>query len=188
MLKDINNILNVSQNSVKPYYIPGSQSVDDTPPARDPLALDLDGDGLELVGINDRMIPMMFGYNGDGVLNPARWLAPDDAFLAHDRDGNGQILDGSELFNVMAPKCDGSDFCVDGFEALAQEDTNEDVIVNASDANWSALRLRRDLSQNGRVDESELSIMKESGIVGLTVAPDDRRGSHSGRGAYGDSA
>jgi len=71
-----------------------------TPPRRDPLAIDLDGDGIETVGIPTTGSPILFDHDGDGVKTGTGWLKGDDAWLVLDRDGNGTIDTGAELFGV----------------------------------------------------------------------------------------
>ena len=62
----------------------------------DPLVLDLDGDGLELTAIT--AVGPSFDVDGDEFAERTGWVAPDDGFLALDRDGNDTIDDISELF------------------------------------------------------------------------------------------
>lgn len=91
-------------------------------PRRDPLTLDLDGDGLETVGI-DTARPVHFDHNVDGVKTATGWVAPDDGFLVLDRNGNGLVDSGAELFGDSTVLADGSN-AADGFAALAEQDTN----------------------------------------------------------------
>lgn len=65
---------------------------------RDPLAIDLDGDGIETVGIGST--PVTFDHNADGVRTGTGWVTGDDAWLVIDRNGNGSIDSGRELFGV----------------------------------------------------------------------------------------
>ncbi|MFT4242302.1 MAG: hypothetical protein QM569_08470, partial [Acidovorax sp.] len=55
---------------------------------RDPLILDLDGDGLETVGLASNVY---FDHDGDGVLTKTGWAGKDDALLVWDRNANGSI-------------------------------------------------------------------------------------------------
>lgn len=60
------------------------------PPRVDPLVLDLDGDGIETVGVGITS-PVLFDQNGDGVKEGTGWIKADDGFLVLDRNGNGAI-------------------------------------------------------------------------------------------------
>ena len=98
-------------------------------PRADPLVLDLDGDGLETLGLN-LASPVYFDHNADGIKTGTGWVKSDDAFLVLDRNGNGTIDDGRELFGDATPlngkgTLDTSaGIAAEGFAALAKEDTN----------------------------------------------------------------
>lgn len=76
------------------------------PPRRDPLAIDLDRDGIETRGISAS--PITFDHNADGVRTGTGWLTGDDAWLVLDRNANGRIDTGRELFGVDTLKADGT--------------------------------------------------------------------------------
>lgn len=141
-------------------------------PRRDPLTLDLDGDGLETLGI-DPDNPILFDHDGDGVKTATGWIGADDGFLVLDRNGNGVIDDGSELFGDSTPVFDENGepagTAADGFAALAQEDSNGDGVVDAQDARWNELRVWRDLNQDGVSQADELFTLESLGIAGLNV-------------------
>jgi hypothetical protein len=136
---------------------------------RDPLTLDLDGDGLETVGI-DLANPILFDHDGDGNKAATGWIKPDDGFLVLDRNGNGTIDDGTELFGDSTPLNDGSGNAEDGFSALAQEDTNGDGVVDANDDNFANFRVWQDLNSDGISQEGELKTLDEAGVVAINVA------------------
>ncbi|MBK9595669.1 MAG: hypothetical protein IPO57_10030 [Rhodocyclales bacterium] len=135
-------------------------------PRRDPLTLDLDGDGLETVGV---AAGILFDHDGDGVASGTGWVGSDDGFLVLDRNSNGQIDNGTELFGDSTP-LSGGGTAADGFAALAQEDTNADGRVDSLDANWNALRVWRDLNQDGVSQSGELFTLDSLGIAALDVA------------------
>jgi Ca2+-binding RTX toxin-like protein len=137
-------------------------------PRRDPLILDLTGNGLETVGVS-AVNPIYFDHDGDGVKTNTGWLLPSDGFLVMDRNGNGLIDNGIELFGDSTPRYLGG-HASDGFEALAQEDTNSDGLVNKDDANWSLLKVWRDLNQDGVSQSDELLGLAAVGIKDFTVA------------------
>jgi hypothetical protein len=140
------------------------------PIRRDPLILDLDldSDGFETVGI-DTTAPILFDHDGDGVKTATGWVAGDDAFLVLDRNGNGTIDDGHELFGDATPLVAGGT-AADGFAALAQEDSNNDGQVDALDAHFADLRLWRDLNQDGISQSDEQLTLASQGIVSLSTA------------------
>ncbi|MBK6639330.1 MAG: hypothetical protein IPG34_17770, partial [Rhodocyclaceae bacterium] len=138
------------------------------PPPKDPLTLDLDNDGLETVGITP-IAPILFDHDGDGIKSATGWIKPDDALLVFDRDGNGLIDNGSELFGDATDLYTGGK-AADGFAALAQEDTNLDGKVDSLDTRFADLRLWRDLNQDGVSQANELSTLAAQGVVALNVA------------------
>ena len=71
-------------------------------PRKDPLVLDLDGDGLENLGVN-ALTPLMFDIDNSGVKTSVGWIKPDDGFLVLDRNANGTIDSGAELFGDATP-------------------------------------------------------------------------------------
>src|SRR3989338_5274777 len=144
-------------------------------PRRDPLTLDLNGNGIETVPINATN-PVYFDLTGEGVQTSVGWVAPNDGLLVLDRNGNGTIDDGTELFGDATPAYEAGTTTpsagktADGFEALAQEDTNGDGVVNSSDANFANLRVWQDSNQDGVSQDGELKTLAELGIESFNVA------------------
>ncbi|MDD2829543.1 MAG: hypothetical protein PHW18_08225 [Sulfuricurvum sp.] len=68
-----------------------------SPPRADPLVLDLDGDGIETIGVSDAR-NVLFDHDGDGIKTATGWVSADDGMLVLDRNGNGTIDNGGELF------------------------------------------------------------------------------------------
>jgi len=136
------------------------------PVRRDPLTLDLNGNGLETVAPSTP--PLLFDHSGNGLKQSSGWVAPNDGFLVLDRNGNGTIDSGAELFGDSTPLADGTN-AIDGFDALAQEDTNGDGVVNSQDANWANLQVWQDLNQDGISQSGELSSLDQLGITGINV-------------------
>src|SRR5574337_1036618 len=132
---------------------------------RDPLALDLDGDGIETVGADGTVV---FDHDGDGLKTGTGWLKGDDAFLVLDRNGNGTIDTGAELFGVDTVLSNGEK-ATDGFAALKDLDSNGDNIFDASDAQFANVRLWRDLDQDGVSDAGELISLADAGIASIDL-------------------
>jgi hypothetical protein len=142
------------------------------PARRDPLTLDLDGNGLDTTGI-DPTAPILFDHDGDGIKTATGWVKASDAFLVLDRNGNNTIDTGRELFGDSTPLyagADGQTLAADGFAALAQEDSNADGRVDASDTRFADLRLWQDANQDGISQSGELFTLEQKGIAALIVA------------------
>ncbi|MHB1076707.1 beta strand repeat-containing protein [Thiobacillus sp.] len=133
----------------------------------DPLTLDLNGDGLNTLPL--KTPPLLFDINATGIKNSVGWVAPDDGLLVMDRNGNGTIDSGAELFGNATPAYGVNGNTADGFAALAQEDTNHDGVVNAQDANFASLRVWQDLNQDGISQSNELTTLDQQGIVSFNV-------------------
>ena len=97
----------------------------------DPLALDLGGHGLTTTGV---AAGVSFDVNGDGEQEQVSTASGDTWFLALDRNGNGRVDDGHELFGDQ----NGAS---QGFEELARYDDNADGVIDSSDGVFSSLRL-----------------------------------------------
>ncbi len=139
-----------------------------TPVRRDPLVLDLDGDGIETLPINTTT-PLMFDLNNSGLKKSVGWIKSDDGFLVMDRNGNGTIDTGAELFGDATPLSSGGT-ATDGFAALAQLDTNLDGKITSADSAFANLRVWRDLNQNGLSEAGELSTLTSLNITSINVA------------------
>jgi Ca2+-binding RTX toxin-like protein len=142
--------------------------------ARDPLAIDLDGDGIETLGIPTTGIPILFDHDADGVKTGTGWLKGDDAWLVLDRNGNGTIDSGRELFGVdtLVPATNGQTRnATSGFDALNSVDSNADGVFNASDAAFGQVRLWQDLNADGLSQANELSTLAAKGIQSISLTP-----------------
>ena len=88
--------------------------------------------------------------------------------LALDRNGDGVINNGGELFGNYTRLADGT-LAENGFEALSELDTNGDGVVDAADAQYADLRVWRDLDQDGETDAGELLTLAEAGVDALAL-------------------
>jgi hypothetical protein len=134
----------------------------------DPLTLDLDGDGIETVGASSTN-PILFDHDGDGIRTGTGWVNSDDGLLVLDRNSNGTIDNGGELFGDSTT-LSGGGLAADGFAALADMDSNADGVVNSSDTRFANLRVWRDLNQDGISQSGELFTLASLGIASINVA------------------
>ena len=125
----------------------------------DPIVFDLDDDGIEL---SNHLNGARFDIRGDGRMATTAFVTGGDAFLALDRNGNGSIDSGRELFGDQHG-------AANGFEELRKLDGNGDGVINARDDVFSQLRLWRD-NGNGITEEGELISLADAGISGIDLA------------------
>ncbi|MBC7700525.1 calcium-binding protein, partial [Aquabacterium sp.] len=139
------------------------------PISRDPLAIDIDGNGANTVGISAN--PILFDHNADGVKTGTGWVAGDDAWLVLDRNGNGLIDSGRELFgaDTVLTGTPGVDavYANTGFQALATLDTNHDNLFNAADAAFTQVRVWQDINQDGVSQSNELFSLSDKNIASI---------------------
>lgn len=122
-------------------------------PFSDPLALDLQGDGFQTVG-DLGAGTVLFDHDGNGVRNGTGWLSGADAWVALDRDGDGLIASGKELFGVDTVLSDGTTGA-NGFAAIAPMDTNGDGKIDASDLPLDGWQVPADVDGDGIVGQDE---------------------------------
>jgi hypothetical protein len=130
-----------------------------------PLALDLDGNGVRTVSA---IAGAVFDVNADGRAESVGWLSTSDAWLALDRNGNGLIDDGSELFGSGTTMPDGSK-AIDGYAALRVLDANHDGVIDAKDAAFASLSVWVDANSNAKTDAGELRSLSQAGIESLSL-------------------
>ncbi|HDX8593005.1 TPA: hypothetical protein RQN76_003858, partial [Aeromonas dhakensis] len=129
-----------------------------------PLILDLDGDGVETLSLAK---PIFFDHDGNGFAEQTGWVGADDGLLVFDRDGNGVIDRGSELFGNHT-LVDGV-FAANGFLALSAFDSNKDGRIDHADDNFAQLRIWRDTNSNGLTDSGELLTLAEAGVASINT-------------------
>jgi hypothetical protein len=128
-----------------------------------PLVLDLDGDGVALTSTKRGVL---FDLRGTGERVQTAWPEPGNGLLALDRNDNGRIDDGSELFgNATAGRT-----YTHGFQPLAELDENGDGFIGPADPAFESLVVWTDRNRNGFSEPQELRTLEQAGIAGLHTA------------------
>jgi hypothetical protein len=173
-----------------------------------PVLVDVLGDGFRLT---DGPGGVLFDLDGDGRRTRLAWTeaGSDDAWLALDRNVNGRVDNGRELFGNHTPQPDPPPGeARNGFLALAEFDRGErggnaDGVIDARDSVFASLRLWRDANHNGLSEAGELFALHTLDVVRLHLSykesrrvdehgnrfryrakVDDARGARAGRWAW----
>jgi hypothetical protein len=143
-----------------------------------PIVVDTRRDGIEL-GPAGRGVS--FDVNADGFPDSVQWVRPrgDEAFLTLDRNRNGRVDDGSELFGVGTPLFEGGT-AANGFIALAQYDQpvlggNDDGVISRADAIWPELSMWLDANADGVATRGEMRRPDSFGLTSFGTIPKVRR-------------
>jgi hypothetical protein len=137
-----------------------------------PIIFDLDDNGFNLTdadhGVN-------FDLNADHQRERIAWTssAGSDAWLCRDRNGDGVIGDGRELFGNFTPLANGRR-APNGFVALAEFDApasggNGDGQLDSGDRLWTTLLLWIDTNHDGISQPSELITLAEGGVQSIDL-------------------
>ena len=132
---------------------------DDPDPEREysPIVIDLSNDGINSHALN---YTINFDLDNNGFKEATGWVSGDDALLTIDKNNNGIIDNGSELFGNKSISDSAFSYINsslnNGFETLKNYDSNNDGIIDSQDAEFDKLLLWQDKNSNGISETDEL--------------------------------
>jgi hypothetical protein len=133
-------------------------------PANTPIVLSFDGAPVRY------QTDASAAFDLSGVASLATdWPTASTPWLALDRDGNGSIDDGSELFGSMTRLAGGAR-AKNGFEALAALDANGDGRLTAADPAFAHLVVWADADGDRRSAPGELRSLASLGVTAIDLA------------------
>lgn len=117
---------------------------------------------------------VLFDINADGLPEQIAWTKANSqvGFLVLDRNGDGVINNGTELFGNVTPQ--PSSKTPNGFRALSEFDKpenggNGDGVIDSHDAVFPRLLLWIDANHNGISEPAELHPFSEFGITSISL-------------------
>jgi hypothetical protein len=130
-----------------------------------PIVLDLNGDGVSTQSVSKGVAFDVFGV---GQKVNTGWVTGGDGLLVMDRNRDGLINGGGELFGVGTVLQNGQR-AGDGYIALSELDANADGLITGADAGFSDLMAWVDKDSDGVSDDGELQSLGSLGITELNL-------------------
>ena len=134
----------------------------------DPLVFDLDGDGITTVSLEESNA--FFDLDNNGFAEKTSWVGAKEGLLAYDKNGDGIINGGNELFGDRTLMKDGKTLASSGFVALAEYDDNKDGKIDSNDVIYALLRIWQDSDGDGIASAGELRRLVDLGIVSIGLS------------------
>lgn len=138
----------------------------------------MDGGGFALSGVED---PVPFDLYAVGHVQNYSWTrrSGGDGFLVLDRNANGRIDNGAELFGNHTP-LPGAGNATNGYVALAAFDQpaqggNQDGVIDSLDAVYPNLRVWVDLNHNGVSEPPEIFTLSQLGVERIDLSYSESR-------------
>jgi len=150
------------------------------PASADPLVVDLDSDGIELTDAR-KGYGVRFDLTADGTPENVSWVSPHDGLLAYDRNSDGCINDGRELFG-------DANGASDGFAELRKYDSDGNNRIDRNDPIFEKLQIWQDENGDGVSDVNELKSLDAYGIQTIDLVAHQAGSTIAGNTIAGISA
>lgn len=133
--------ISIELNMSRSFFSEQAVHIEAGPPRKDPLVINFDGRGAELTQGR-----FAFDIDADGRSDQVRFVGSGSGFLALDRNRDGEINDGSELFGARTG---------DGFAELSAFDEDGNGWIDSADSIYDRLRV---WSQDGEGNRSLVAL------------------------------
>ena len=143
---------------------------DDLPETYDPIVIDFNKNGITSTKLDNTVY---FDHDNNGFKEATAWIEKDDGLLVLDKNGNGKIDNGNELFgnhtisNTIYGYTDEK--ATNGYEALKAYDLNNDNVIDEKDEIFNKLKIWKDKNSNGITDDGELSSLTHNNIKSIDL-------------------
>jgi hypothetical protein len=125
-----------------------------------PIAIDLNNDNK--ISTKHASQGAIFDLKANGVKSQISWVSSEDGFLALDRNKNGLIDNGGELFGDQHG-------AANGYDELKKFDSNNDGVMDKNDTVFNDLKVWQDSNGDGKTQAGELKSLTELGITSLSL-------------------
>ncbi|MBF0377771.1 MAG: hypothetical protein HQK72_09845 [Desulfamplus sp.] len=147
--ESINFKLHLDMN--REFYSESSSQIVGDNSLIDPLVVNFNGNPAELTDVKFK-----FDLNSDGKDEEISWLSSGSGFLVFDKNNDGMVNNGGELFGPATNN---------GFDELSQLDEDKNGWIDENDAAFEKLSVWSGDSPN----DAKLKSLKESGIGAIAV-------------------
>ncbi|RKG37263.1 calcium-binding protein [Acinetobacter rongchengensis] len=135
----------------------------------DPLVIDINNDGVINTVAENGYQGALFDHDNDGFRTATGWVAPGDGLLVRDKNNDGIINNGGELFGDNTLLANG-EFAKNGIEALADLDSNGDGILDSNDQAFNEIKVWQDLNSDGISTSDELFSLLDVDITSINLS------------------
>jgi hypothetical protein len=145
-----------------------------------PVTLDLDGNGLQYVGLDDSQA--YFDVNNDGWRERLAWVSAGDALLVRDI-GADRVIDRFDEISFTSYLAGART----DLEGLVAFDSNRDGLLSRLDARWHEFGTWQDANGDGKSDAGEFQTLDDIGIVQVGLSSDQQLRQVDGVTEFGQS-
>ena len=143
----------------------GTENINALFPLSTPIVLDLNGDGVKTLAISSGV---KFDLYANGNQVQTGWVSGGDGLLVLDRNHDGVINDGSELFGSSTTLANGQK-ATDGYVALSEMDSSHDGVISQVDAGFDDLRVWVDANSDGVSGAGEIQSLASLQISQISL-------------------